>query len=99
VLPSTPFAPSTSLGKVVPLIGYPAVEVGTPWVEADGAYTGECSTEGGANVLRIAGATPDAPQLRALPDAGWGLHLTDANIALGDLVALAARQAAAWRRR
>jgi len=30
----------------------------------------------------------------ALP--GWGLHLVDMNIALGDLVELAKRQSAAW---
>jgi hypothetical protein len=40
-----------------------------------------------------------APDLNALPDASWGLHLADANIALGDLVALVRRQIAAWVQR
>ena len=37
---------------------------------------------------------------RAVPDATWGLHLLDGNIALGDLVALSrGRQAKALGRR
>ncbi len=37
-----------------------------------------------------------APKLSALPDATWGLHLTDANIALGQLVTIARAQGTAW---
>jgi len=89
VLPSVPFAPSSSLGKVTPGIGYPAAHVSTPWIESDGVYTAHCSSDGGANVLQITGT----PQLNPLPDASWGLHLTDANIALGTLVKVVTRQA------
>jgi Protein of unknown function (DUF3089) len=89
VVPSVPFAPSSSLGKVTPGIGYPAFQAATPWVEADGLYTAQCSSAGGANVLQITGA----PQLNPLPDASWGLHLTDANIALGTLAGVVTRQA------
>jgi hypothetical protein len=93
IVPSAPFAPNTDLGMVTPSIGYPPVTATTPWIESDGVYTAACSDEGGANVLRIAPATPDAPQLHPLPDATWGLHLTDANIALGTLVRDVTRQA------
>jgi hypothetical protein len=62
----------------VPIPAY----VTTPWFELRGLYTGACST-GSAHVLQIAGA-PLAPY----PDATWGLHLLDVNIALGDLLAL-----------
>jgi|tagenome__1003787_1003787.scaffolds.fasta_scaffold20917832_2 hypothetical protein len=89
VLPSAPFAPSTSFGKVAPGVGYPAVRARTPWVEADGLYTAHCSAQGGANVLQVTGE----PVLHALPDAAWGLHLADANIALGTLVDVVTRQA------
>jgi hypothetical protein len=49
----------------------------------------------GADVLEV---TPQngAPALNAIPDATWGLHLTDANIALGDEVPLVQRQFRAW---
>ena len=62
-------------------------------VEFPDAYRARCSTAGGANVLQI---TPlgGAPALRRSPDATWGLHLVDANIALGNLVGLVRRQAA-----
>jgi hypothetical protein len=89
VLPSVPFAPSSSLGKITPGVGYPVFHVSTPWVESDGTYTAHCSSEGGANVLQISGE----PQLHPLPDASWGLHLADANIALGTLVKVVTRQA------
>ena len=55
VLPSAPFAPSSSLGKVTPGIGYPPFHVSTPWVESDGVYTAQCSDADGANVLQISG--------------------------------------------
>ena len=31
------------------------------------------------------------------PDPNWGLHLVDANIAMGDLVDVVGKQAAAWK--
>jgi hypothetical protein len=31
------------------------------------------------------------------PDPAWGLHLNDANVAMGDLVDIVRRQAAAWK--
>ena len=37
-----------------------------------------------------------APTLNAVPDATWGLHLVDANIALGNLTDDVAVQAKAW---
>jgi pimeloyl-ACP methyl ester carboxylesterase len=89
VLPSAPFAPSSTLGKITPAIGYAPFHVSTPWVESDGLYTARCSHADGASVLQISGT----PVLHPLPDATWGLHLVDANIALGNLVADVTRQA------
>jgi hypothetical protein len=96
VLPSAPFAPGTTIGALTTQIGFPAITAKTPWAEADGLYTGACSAEGGAHVLRINGTTPDAPVLRPLADATWGLHLTDANIALGNIITLVGGQAKAY---
>jgi hypothetical protein len=96
IQPSVPFAPSTTLGAIVPQVGFPPFSASTPWVEADGIYRARCSKAGGASVLRIAAAKPGAPTLRALPDATWGLHLVDANIALGDIVRVVTSQARHW---
>jgi hypothetical protein len=84
IYPSAPFAPGTTIGALTTQVGMPTPAVATPWIEGR-AFTAECSSEGGANALRITGA-PGAPELHALPDASWGLHLVDANIALGNLV-------------
>ena len=48
-------------------------------------------------MLQVTG-TPGAPALRPIPLPTWGLHLTDANIALGDLEALVRRQARGYLR-
>jgi hypothetical protein len=91
IYPSAPFAPGTTIGALTTQVGMPTPSVSTAWIESQ-AYSGQCSGEGGANVLRITGA-PGAPDLKPLPAPTWGLHLVDANIALGDLVTLVHRQA------
>lgn len=94
IFPSAPFAPGTTIGALTTQVGMPQPAASTPWLQAK-AYTAACSSEGGANVLRITGVA-GAPDLKPLPDATWGLHLVDANIALGDLEALVAMQAARY---
>lgn len=96
--PSVPFAPGTTLGALTTQVGMPMPSgVSTPWLTAR-AYTARCVTENGAHVLKIT-PLPGAPALKALPDATWGLHLVDANIALGDLVSLVGKQAARYAAR
>jgi hypothetical protein len=98
VYPSVPFAPGTTIGALTTQVGMPMPSgVTTPWLTAR-AYTGRCVTENGAHVLRIT-PLPGAPTLKALPDATWGLHLVDANIALGDLVDVVTKQAARYAAR
>jgi hypothetical protein len=63
----------------------------TPWATFPNAVTGRCSRAGGANVLRV-NPVGASFQLTPLPDATWGLHLVDANIALGNLADLVRRQ-------
>jgi hypothetical protein len=85
--PSKPFAPDTTIGAATRLVGIPTTDTDARFIQFNGAYSGQCSSGNGANVLQIEpnGAAPD---LRAIPTAEWGLHLTDANIALGDLVGM-----------
>jgi pimeloyl-ACP methyl ester carboxylesterase len=91
VYPTEPFAPGTTIGAGTSLIGLPRTTARTPWVETR-AYEGECSAAGGADVLQLSDL-PGAPHLLAIPSASWGLHLADANIALGNLVTLVGDQA------
>ena len=70
----------------------------TPWIEPQDHFAGECIESNGANVLMltpIAGARVPLPS----PTPDWGLHLTDVNIALGDLVTLVRGQAAEYVKR
>jgi hypothetical protein len=77
-----------------------APPVSTAYVELPGVVTGECVQREGYTYLEIT-TTPDAsgPRVDDVPgDAGpeWGLHLVDANLVLGDLLALIRAQAASF---
>lgn len=93
--PSAPFAPGTTIGALTAIATGALPAASTPWIEARGAYRAQCSSADGANVLQL---TPrgGAPTLKATPDATWGLHLVDPNIALGDLTRLVRTQAASF---
>jgi hypothetical protein len=94
IYPSQPFAPGTTIGIGTEVVGIPRPAVSTPWIRSD-AYTGACSAADNAHVLQVA-PVDGAPSLNPIPDASWGLHLVDANIALGNLTKLVTRQAKAW---
>ncbi|MEA2361176.1 MAG: hypothetical protein QOD71_321 [Thermoleophilaceae bacterium] len=94
--PSKPFAPGTTIGAAVAVLGVPTPAVSTAWRAFPGSYRASCSSTGGADVLRIS-SIGAAPVFSPSPTPGWGLHLVDANIALGQLVDVVRTQAAAWR--
>jgi hypothetical protein len=70
------------------------------WVEVPGLLSGECVNERGFNYLEVTvNADPADPRADDIPGnltPQWGLHLVDMNLVMGDLVALANSQAAAW---
>jgi hypothetical protein len=95
VFPTQPFAPGTTIGFATTLVGVPQpAGATTPWFQAQ-AYSGGCSADSNAHVLQIA-PVGGAPALNAIPDATWGLHLVDANIALGNLTNDVGAEAKAW---
>ena len=98
VFPSEPFAPGTIIGNATLAVGAPTPDVNTPWYELKGGYRGACSAAGGAHVLQIT-ALGGAPTLTPVPDPTWGLHLVDANIALGNLVQVVGKEEGAYLRR
>ena len=75
----------------------PPASVSTRWVSMPGLYRARCRREGGAAWL---GVTPAAGDPRPLVSerigAGWGLHLYDVNLPLGNLVGVVRRQAKAY---
>ncbi len=98
IFPSEPFAPGTIIGGATLAVGAPTPDVNTPWYELKGGYRGGCSSAGGAHVLQIS-ALAGAPTLNPVPDPTWGLHLVDANVALGNLVRVVGKQQGAYLRR
>jgi Protein of unknown function (DUF3089) len=96
IQPSEPFAPGTTIAGAISAVGVPQPKVSTEWGASPNAYRAHCSTTGGANALVI-GPLRGAPVFHPSPTPSWGLHLVDANIALGNLVGLVRHQAAVWR--
>ena len=98
IFPTQPFAPSSPLAIAIRLLGLTLPTAPTTWIDVPGSYRSRCSSAGGAGVLQI---TPlnGVKTPKASPDPTWGLHLMDANIALGNLVALVRGQGAAYARR
>lgn len=94
ILRSEPF-PGVIGGLLLVMFGGPPPSAPTPWLVPRDRYSGECVEAGGANYLEI---TPlgDSRELNPSPDATWGLHLSDVNLALGDLVGLLRAQERAY---
>jgi hypothetical protein len=94
IFPSKPFAPGTIIAGAIALLGIPQPNSTTVWNSVPGGYSARCSAAGGANVLAIT-ARGAVPTLRPIPSPQWGLHLADTSVALGNLIAIVARDARA----
>ncbi|MDO9475404.1 MAG: DUF3089 domain-containing protein [Pseudohongiella sp.] len=81
--------------------------ISTPFVSVPGLITGECVNNGQFSYLKVTvKADPSDPRTDTISgdvmnadgsiNEGWGLHLIDVNVAMGDIVTLAGRQARAW---
>jgi hypothetical protein len=95
--PTAPFPGTIGLGVKLLYNGSPPTGP-TPWVEPPDHYTGQCVNSNGANVL-LTSPVDGARQLTPVPDASWGLHLADMNIALGNLIDVVRSQTRAFLRR
>ncbi|MGI8864109.1 MAG: DUF3089 domain-containing protein [Solirubrobacteraceae bacterium] len=98
IAPSTPFYQRSTLAVGIALLGFTYPKASTTWLSEPGAYRARCSSANHANVLQIS-ALGGSPTPRPSPDGTWGLHLVDANIALGNLIALVQSEAKAFAAR
>jgi hypothetical protein len=77
-----------------------AGEIATPWVTYPDFVIGECVSENGYTYLALTvDDDPDDPRADDIPGDltdQWGMHLVDANVAMGDIVDLVAGQGAAF---
>ena len=95
IIPSAPFYPKSTLAVGIKLLGLTIPTPPTTWVHYADAFTGRCSSANGGHVLQIT-AAPNGQTPKFSPDATWGLHLVDANLALGNLLDLVRTQAKAF---
>ncbi|HEY0027447.1 MAG TPA: DUF3089 domain-containing protein [Allosphingosinicella sp.] len=80
----------------------------TPFLRTGGLASAACVNRGNVGYLSVAvnadpadartDQIPGDVVIAGQPQPGWGLHLADMNLALGDLIALVEAQAAAFRR-
>jgi hypothetical protein len=96
IFPSAPFAPGSTIAAGISLLGVTQPTPDTVWSREPTAFRGRCSSADGANVLQLT-PLPGAPVPKPSPTPQWGLHLMDANVALGNLVDLVKSEAKAYR--
>jgi hypothetical protein len=82
--------------------------IGTPFVSVPGMLTAECKKTADASYLAVTvHAVPGSPRTSDIPgdvviggnvQPDWGLHLVDASLFMGNLVAIVRDQASAYRR-
>jgi hypothetical protein len=93
--PTLPFPGTIGIALAIFEPSHPT-GVSTPWYSEPGVLTGSCATTAdGASYLKIDGSTLPVP----VPDATWGLHLGDMNLAMGNLTTIAHRQIAGYLKR
>jgi hypothetical protein len=100
VNPASPSGGSAVLHSYFPSSAAKDPSVTTRWVSFPGLVTAECVAEGGFSYLRVTvHGDPNDPRVDDIPGdltPEWGLHLVDVNLAMGDIVAMVERQAAAF---
>jgi hypothetical protein len=84
----------------------PEQKIDTPWVSVPGLLTAQCATNDNATYLEVTVHGDPAGRRtesivgdlggNANPQADWGLHLVDVNLAMGNLVDIVGSQAKAW---
>ena len=95
IFPSKPFDPTSILSAGIAALGVRTPEARTTWWTAPGSYRARCSSANNAHVLQIT-AVNGAQTPKPSPTPDWGLHLMDANVALGNLLGVVRSEAAAF---
>jgi hypothetical protein len=96
ISPSAPFAPHSTLAAGIKLLHITFPRPPTEYWAAPGAFSAQCVNSNGAHVLMV---TPrhGAPTPSPSPNAQWGLHLLDANIAQGNLLRIIRAEGQAYQ--
>jgi hypothetical protein len=97
IQPSAPFAPGSTIALGLSVLNYHVPSPSTVYWTSPNSYTAKCENSNGAHVLEIT-ARNGAQTPTPAPTPQWGLHLLDANIALGNLLKIVRSEAAAFTR-
>ena len=89
--PTKPFPGTIGLALSV-FESFVPTGVPTPWFSEPGRYTASCATTADEQLPPGRGLPIPTP----VPNAGWGLHLGDMNLAMGNLTTIARKQIAAY---
>lgn len=92
------YFPTTSSPAQEALHWWPVVVEPTDWVTYPGLYSARCMNQGGAQWLDITthqGAVRRRT-VKEIPNKTWGLHLSDPNLELGDLVTVVQDESRAY---
>lgn len=86
--PTKPFP-----GPLEPFVQVPKAP--TPWVATPGEYSAKCEKANGASWLQLTRTSLGDPREALLETLGplWGTHLDDANVVMGNLVAMVGLEA------
>jgi hypothetical protein len=95
VQPSAPFAPGSTISLGLSVLNYHVPAPSTVYWTSPNSYSAKCEDSNGAHVLEIT-ARNGAQTPTPAPTPQWGLHLLDANIALGNLVKIVKTEAATF---
>ena len=98
ISPSAPFAPGSTIALGLGVLNFKQPTPSTVYWTAPNAYTARCENSNGAHVLEIT-ARNGAQTPTPAPTPEWGLHLLDANIALGNLVSIVHSESKAFAKR
>jgi hypothetical protein len=94
---SEPFPGTLGIGIQI-MYGGPPPTADTPWLTPQDHYSARCDYTDGASSLQIS-PIDGAKTLNPSPTAAWGLHLLDANVALGELVDIVGSQGKQYLKR
>ena len=96
IQPSAPFAPGSTIALGLSVLKWNVPKPPTVFWSSPRSYAARCEDSNGAHVLEIA-ARNGAQTPTPAPTPEWGLHLLDANLSLGNLIAIVHSEEAAYR--
>jgi len=98
ITPSAPFAPGSIIALGLSVLNYTVPSPSTVYWTSPNSYTARCEDSNGAHVLEIT-ARNGAQTPTPAPTPEWGLHLLDANVALGNLISIVHSESVAFKHR